>query len=235
MSSSSSSTQTRTARMATRQQLTDQANQIGACFVLDAYSDDSDFSACMVGQNVPLPTEANEHVPLNPTASAAVDMKNTANFNELVMNDNDEPWATEADHRTGWNKTFKRETHRGMLYGVVLRDYPKQIVSLTKAKNVPKNMREFLSWAQRHDRIDVTASTEERKTGGLASAGTCPGGCREFSRKGSNAHSLKVTVGNEERHPQRQDPATCSHRHTDHKGEQRIHAKDVLCRSWNLH
>ena len=32
-------------------------------------------------------------------------------------------------------------------------------------------MREFLSWAQRHNRIDVTASTVERKTSELASAG----------------------------------------------------------------
>ena len=61
-----------------------------------------------------------------------------------------------------------------MLFAVVLRDYPKQVVSLTKAKSVPTNMREFLSWAQRHYRIDVTASTVERKTGGPASAGTCP-------------------------------------------------------------
>ena len=51
MSSSSSSTQnqTRTARMATRQQLTDRANQIGACFVLNEYSDDPDTSACRYG------------------------------------------------------------------------------------------------------------------------------------------------------------------------------------------
>ena len=92
----------------------------------------------MVGQNVPLPTEATEHVPFTPTASATVDMKNTANFNDLVMNDNDEPWATEADHRTGWKKTLKSGTYRGMMYGIVLRDYPKQVVSLAKAKCVAK-------------------------------------------------------------------------------------------------
>ena len=91
---------------------------------------------------------------------------------------------------------------------VVLRDDPKQVVSLTKAKSVPTNMREFLSWAQRHYRIDVTASTVERKTGGLASAGACPGGCKEFSRKGPNAlptrSTCKIcgTVRKEERHPQ---------------------------------
>ena len=152
------------------------------------------------------------------------------------MDDNDEPWMTEADHRTGWNKPFKSGTYRGMLYGIVLRDYPKQVVSLAKAKSVPTNMREFLFWAQRHHRIDVTASTVERKTGGLTSATACRG-FKEFSHKGSNAHSIRLTcktsgtVRKEDRHPQRQDPATCSHRHTDHRG----HAKDVLCRLWNLH
>ena len=164
MSSSSSSTQdqTRTARMATRQQLTDRANQTAACFVHNEYSDDPDFSAYMVGQNVPLPPDATEHIPLTPTASVAVDTKNTVTFNDRVMNVNDEPWAIEADHRTGWNKTFKSGTYRGILYGIVLQDYPKQVVKLTKAKSVPTNMREFLSWAQRHYRIDVTASTVER-------------------------------------------------------------------------
>ena len=85
-------------------------------------------------------------------------------------------------------------------------------------------MRDFLSWAQRHYCIDVTASTVERKTDGLASAGTCPGGCKKFSRKSSNAHSIRLTckicgaVRKDERHPQREDPATRVHRHTDHRG-----------------
>ena len=96
-------------------------------------------------------------------------------FVDHAMDDNDEPWLSETDHRTGWNKEFKSGTYRGMLYGIVLRDYPKQVVSLAKAKSVPANMREFLSWAQRHYRIDVTASTVERKTGEPASADPCPG------------------------------------------------------------
>ena len=53
------------------------------------------------------------------------------------------PWASETDHRTGCNKECKSGTCRGMLYGVVLREYPKQVVSLGKAKSVPANMREF--------------------------------------------------------------------------------------------
>ena len=92
-----------------------------------------------------------------------------------------------------------------------------------QAKSVPMNIREFLSWTQRHYRIDVITSIAESKAGGLASAGTCLGGCTEFSRKGSNAHSIRLTckicgtVRKEDRHLERQDPATCSHRHTDHR------------------
>ena len=150
------------------------------------------------------------------------------------MDDIDEPWTTEADHRTGWNKSFKSGTYRGILYGIVLRDSPKQVVSLAKAKSVPTNMREILPWAQRHYRIDVTASTVGRKTGGPVSAGACPGGCKEFSRKGSNAHFIRVTckicgtVRREERHQPRQGPATCSHRHIDHR-ESNAHTRKTYC------
>ena len=117
MSSASSSTQdqTRTARVATRPQLTDRANQLAACFVLDEYSDDPDTSARVVGQHVPLVGEATEQVPFTPTASATVNTKDTATFDARVMDDNDEIWTIEVDHRTGWNKTFKSGTYRGML------------------------------------------------------------------------------------------------------------------------
>ena len=71
------------------------------------------------------------------------------------MDDNDEPCLSETDYRTGWNKEFKSGTYRGMLYGLVLRDYPKQVVSLAKAKSVPANMREFLSLGHK----DITALT----------------------------------------------------------------------------
>ena len=93
-------------------------------FVLNEFSDDPDTSASLVDQNVPVPTEATEQIPLTPTASATVDIKNTAAFKDRAMDDNDEIWATEADHRTGWNRTFKSGTYRGVLYGIVLRDYP---------------------------------------------------------------------------------------------------------------
>ena len=126
------------------------------------------------------------------------------------------------------------QERNGMLYVIVLRDYPKQVVSLTKAMSVPTNMREFPSWAQRHYRIDVTASTVERTTGGLASAGACPGRCKEFAQQSSNGHSIRLTckiygtVRKEERHLQRQDPATCPHRHTDHR-ESNAHTRKTYC------
>ena len=51
------------------------------------------------------------------------------------MDDNDEPWLSETDHRTGWNKEFKSGTYIGMLYGIVSRDFPKQVLSLATAKS----------------------------------------------------------------------------------------------------
>ena len=133
---------------------------------------------------------------MTPTASAAVDMKNTASFNVRTMDEKDEIWTIEADHRTGWKNTFKSGTYRGMLYGVILRGCPKQVVSLTKAKSVPMNMSEFFSWAHRHY-IRLT--------------------CK-----------ICGTVRKEDRHPQRQDPATCSHRRTDHR-ESNTHTRKTYC------
>ena len=144
------------------------SEEIGACFVLNEYSDDPDTSAYMVRQRVPLPGEATEQVSLTPTASAAIDTKDTATFNARVMDDNDAIWAIEADHRTRWNKTFKSGPYRGMLYGAILRDCPKQVVSLTKAKSFPTNMREFLSWAQdtlSHGRNSSHCRTRNRRDG----------------------------------------------------------------------
>ena len=132
-----------------------QANQAGVCFVLNKNSDDPDTSTYMVGQNVPLPTETTEQIPLTPTATAAVDTKNTATFNDRAMDDNDEPCATEADHRAGWNKTFKIGTYRGMLYGIVLRDYLKQVVPLTRAKRASPQT--CVSFSLVHK--DITVST----------------------------------------------------------------------------
>ena len=75
VSSSGSSTQnqTRTPRMATRQHLSNRANQDGVCFVLNDNSDHPDTSACMVAQNVLLPTESVKQTLLTPIN--AVDMK----------------------------------------------------------------------------------------------------------------------------------------------------------------
>ena len=71
------------------------------------------------------------------------------------MDDNDEPWLSETDHKTGWDKKIQERNVLCMLYGIVVRNDPKQIVSLSKAKSVPANMREFLSI--RHK--DTTAMT----------------------------------------------------------------------------
>ena len=59
-SSSSTQSQTRTARMTTQQHLSNKTKKIGMCFVLSDYSDEPDTSAYMVGQNVPLPNESRD-------------------------------------------------------------------------------------------------------------------------------------------------------------------------------
>ena len=132
--------------------------------------------------------QPNRHL-LTPTASA----KKASTFDIHAMDDNDETLVSETDHGTVCNKEFKSGTYRGMLCGIVLRDYPEQVLSLSKVKSVPANMREFLSCAQRQYRIDVTTSTVERKIGGLACSGACPDGCKCFSRKGSNAQFIRLT------------------------------------------
>ena len=83
-SSLSNQNQTRTASMATRQHLPNQANRVGVCFVLNDYSDDPDTSAVWVGQNVPLPTESAEQLP--PLTSRRVVLS-------TIM-----PWMTTANH-----------------------------------------------------------------------------------------------------------------------------------------
>ena len=81
----------------------------------------------MLGKKEPLPTEATEQVPSTPTASAAVGIKNTATFNDRAMDDSDETKPTTG--QAGTNRSRRNVS----LYAVwnCLRDYPKQVVSLT--------------------------------------------------------------------------------------------------------
>ena len=124
LSSPSTQNQTRTARITTQQHLSNHAKKVGMCFVLNDYSDDPDTSAYMVGQNVPLPTKPAGQTLLTPTApaaSAAVDTKKGGIFDVHDTDDNDEPWLSETDQKSGWDKEFKSGPYRGMLYGIVLR------------------------------------------------------------------------------------------------------------------
>ena len=81
------------------------------------------------------------------------------------------PWTTTTNHGrpksiTGQAGTKRSRAERG------------QVVSRAKAKSVTTNMREFLSWAQKHYRIDATASS--RTQDGLA--GICRRGPRWMHR-----------------------------------------------------
>ena len=57
--------------------------------------------------------------PTKRTRFERVDIKKTGMFDVHPVDDINEPWASDADHRTGWNKEFKSGTYRGMLYGSV--------------------------------------------------------------------------------------------------------------------
>ena len=133
--------------------------------------------------------------------------------------DNDDPWSNEADYRHGWSKQF---TTGSMKYGVILLDYPKQVLpSRTWCPNTcPSSCVEL----KKHHRIEVTMSATERKQPEPSSHDPCLGGCTEFSSEGSGARFIRTTcktsgtVRNEERRHSQQDPKSCAHRHTDHRG-----------------
>ena len=118
-SSSSTQSQTRTARMTTQQHLSNKTKKIG---ILSDYSDEPDTSANMVGQNVPLQNESAGPTlltPIAPVASATEDTKKGGIFDVHAMDDDDEAWSSETDHNSGWNKESKSGAYRGMLYGIV--------------------------------------------------------------------------------------------------------------------
>ena len=168
--------------MATRQHLSNQANQVGACCVLNECSDDPDPSASMVGKNVPL-SKLTDQTPLTPTASAAVDIKKTGTFDVLAMGGNGEPWASETDHRTG-TKSSRAERIVVCcmeLFCEIIQNklclWPRQRVCLQTSLLDTKTLSN-----------SIHCRTQNRRA---ASAGACPGGCKDFSHKGSNAHFIR--------------------------------------------
>ena len=194
----------------------------------------------VVGQHVPLPGRSDRAGTLDADRFRHRRHQGHSHFRTLVS------WTTMTKYgRSKPNagqdgiKRSRAETYPAMLYGVLLCDNPKEVVSLTKAKRVPKNMREFLSWARRHYRIDVTASTGERKTCGRASVGACPGGCKKFSRKGferafhqANVQDLWYRSKGRSSSSTTRPSFMFSSTHGP-QGKQRTHAKDTLCRLRN--
>ena len=107
---------------------------------------------CVRAVRIGLPTGSTGQTFLTPiasTASTAVDTRTGSIFDVRAVDNDDEPRLSETDYKSGWNTRFKSGTYRGMLYAVVLLDFPKQVVSLFKKESVPANMREFLSWTQK--------------------------------------------------------------------------------------
>ena len=167
-----------------------------------------------VGQNVPLPTEPTEQTPLTPTASAAVDIKKTAIFDVHAIDDNDEPWASVTDHRTGWNKEFKSGTYRCMLYGIDCFARLSETSCISACKKCmnhsihcrTQNRLMQRVFSQRFERAFHQVDVQDRwyrSEGRTSSVATRP------------SLMFSSTRG--------------SHR------KQRTHTKDILCRLWNVH
>ena len=169
--------------------------------------------------------------PIPSTASTAVDTRTGSVVDVPALDNDDEPWLSETDCKSGWNTSVESGTYRGMLYGVFLRDYPKNVVSLIKVESVPGSMRGFLSWTHKHHRVDATTSSLQRNTGEPTSVVQRPSGCKEFSHKGSKEHffrstcKIRGTVRQERRTP-RLDSTPCPQRHTDHR-ESNLHTKRI--------
>ena len=74
-----------------------------------------------------------------------------------------------------------------MLSGDVLRDYPKQIVSPIKGRNVSTDMSESLSWTQKIYGVDATTPVSQRKTDDACSNGhkLAPG--KDQKKKGTSS------------------------------------------------
>ena len=190
MSSSSSSTQnqTRTARMATRQHLTNQANQIGACFVLNEYSDDPDTSAYYGWSKR---TSADRSARTDTFDSDSFRRSRHQEHSHLSRSHHGRQRRTMGDRSQSQEQNVQE---RNVSWYAVWNCFARlsETSCLTgQSKERRHKHGECLSWAEGHYRIDVTASTVERKTAGLAPAGECPGGCKKFSHKGSNPHFIR--------------------------------------------
>ena len=109
-----------TARMTTQLHLFSQPKKVTTCFVLNDYSDDSEIFANIAGQNVRLPTKSTGQTLLTPIASTTSTAADTRTESIIDVRALD----SETDYKSGWNTRFQGGTYRGMLYGVVLRDYP---------------------------------------------------------------------------------------------------------------
>ena len=137
----------RRTQITTQLHLSDQSKKVTACFVLNDYSD-SETLANPTGQNVPSPTESTGQTLSTSTSRAAlsaINIKMRSIVEDYAADKAERPRLGENDFEPGWNTRCKSATYRGKLYEVVLRDYPKQVVSSFLTESVPDDTREFLS------------------------------------------------------------------------------------------
>ena len=165
------------------------------------------------GGKVSFSMESTRETPWTPTVPIAVDTRTKNILDVHAVDDDDESWSSEDKHKSGWNTRFKGGTYRGMLYGVVLQNYSRQVVLLVRAGDVPVNfslghknttklMRRlpFYSAKQTNRHLLFRVKVDAKK----------------LSYKGSEEHSVRKmrdTVRKGRRTP-RLDPNSFSRRHT---------------------
>ena len=118
-------------------------------FILNNYSDDPDTSVYMVGQNVLLPMESAGQTLLTPIASAAstaVDTGTGGISDAHAMDDNDEPWLSETDHKSCWNTKFKSGTYPGMLCGIVCESTRNKLCRWSRQRACQQTCVNFSLW-----------------------------------------------------------------------------------------
>ena len=133
--------------MTTRQHLSSHLRKVTTCFVLDDCDVDCETFANIVDGDLSFSMEPAKQTSSTPIAFNAVDTREGNILDIHTAYDDDGPRSGGDEHESDRN-TFKNGTYCGMLSGDALRDYPKQVVSLTKAGNASTDLCEFLPWTK---------------------------------------------------------------------------------------
>ena len=156
--------QTRTVHMTTRQHFSSQPRKVTTCFVLDDCGDDSETFANTVDGEVSFSMEPTKQTSPTQKAFNAVDTREENILNIHTVEDDDGPWSSGDEHKSGRNTRFKNGTCCGLLSRDVLRYYRRQVVCRQTCAN-------FSLGHRRHYDVDATTPVSQRKTDDACSSG----------------------------------------------------------------